>query len=429
MTSTAIINGHVVDPANKIDTVCDVLVENGKIKKVGNVKDTADTTIDAKGKIVTPGLIDIQVHLREPGREDKETIKTGLRAAVRAGFTSVVSMPNTCPVTDSKAVVEFQYKKGVEADLANLYVAGAITKGQKGEELADIWEMKQAGAVAVTDDGRDVQDEGLLQKAMEYCKTHDMLLMSHCEVEALTGGVMHEGAVSTKLGLRGIPAVAEDLAVIKNIMLSETTGAGVHILHVSTKGAVEALRNAHKRGIPVTAETCPQYFVLTDSICDGYDTSAKMYPPVRSEEHRKAVIEGLKDGTLSVITTDHAPHTTHEKLTTFDEAAWGSVGLETSLALSYTYLVKKKILTLPELIAKMTCNPAKVVSIPKGTLTAGADADITIWDPKQKWTVSVSEMETKGKNCVFEGMEVYGKVDRVFVGGREKVRNGKIFED
>lgn len=428
MKSTLLTNGHVIDPANKRDEICDILIHDGKIKKVGKkISEKADTTIDCKGKLITPGLIDIQVHFREPGYEGKETIETGMRAALQGGVTSVVTMPNTNPITDNARIVAYQYQRACELNLINLYVAGSITQGSDGGTLAPIAAMKEAGAVAVTDDGRDVQDEGLLRRAMEYCKTHDMLLMSHCEVEALSrDGIMHEGAMSTKLGLPGIPAVAEDLAIAKNLMLAEMTGARVHILHVSTKGGVDIIRHFQQKGVNVTAETCPQYWALTDEIWEGYNTFAKMYPPIRSEEHRQAIITGLQDGTLSVITTDHAPHKKVEKLQSVQNATNGSVGLETSFAAGYTHLVKPGLLSLSDLISKMTVNAAQVISINKGTLSEGADADISIFDLKKKWMARVDEMETKGGNCVFEGMEFYGKVDTVFVGGIMKVSKGRV---
>lgn len=428
MSSVLIHSGHVIDPANTLDGIFDILVKNGKIEKVApKISEKAETTIDAKGKLVTPGLIDIQVHFREPGFEGKETIETGLRTALKGGVTSVVTMPNTNPVTDNALTVQYQLAKAKAADLGNLYVAGAITKGEEGDALADIAGMQQAGAVAVTDDGRDVQDAGLLKKAMEYCKTFGIVLMSHCEVESLSGeGVMHEGTVSTKLGLPGIPAIAEDLAVLKNLALAEVTGAKVHILHVSTKGAVEMIRHYQQKGVNVTAETCPQYFCLTDEICDGYNTFAKMYPPIRSAEHRTAIVEGLKDGTLSVITTDHAPHKHAEKLQPFQQAAKGSVGLETSFALGYTHLVKTGLLTLAELVATMSVHAAKVVSIPKGTLSVGASADISIFYLEREWSVKGAEMESKGSNCVFEGMKVFGKADTVLVDGVIKMQHGNI---
>lgn len=418
--TTLIKNGHVVDPANKRDGSMDVLIKDGKIADVKpNIKEKANKTIDAQGLLVTPGLVDIHVHIREPGREDKETIETGLRAALAGGITSVVSMPNTTPVTDSQSMVEFQIKRARELGLANLYPSGAITKESKGKELTHIWEMKNSGIVALSDDGFDVQDEGIMRKAMEYAKTHDLVIMNHCEVASLSGdGVMHEGTVSTRLGLPGIPAVAEELSVQKILSLAEYTGARVHITHVSTARSIEIIREYKARGVHVTAETCPQYFSLTDEACEGYNTMAKMYPPLRPESDRNAIIEALKDGTLSVIATDHAPHTRFEKLQPFDLAAKGTTGLETSFAVAYTYLVKTKHLSLSQLIATMTSQPAQVVSIPKGTLTVGADADVSLFDLSTQWTVETEKLQTKGGNCIFDGMKLTGKAVKTFVAGQ-----------
>ncbi|MEI7511618.1 MAG: dihydroorotase [Candidatus Peregrinibacteria bacterium] len=418
--------GRIIDPANSIDEIGDILIADGYIAEVGGkITPPQDAQIiDATGKMITPGLIDLQVHLREPGREDKETIETGLKSALCGGITSVVSMPNTTPITDSQTAVEFQIKRAKDLNLANLYPAGAITKGQKGETLSEMWEMKNSGIVAVTDDGVDVQDEGLLEKAMLYAKTHGLVLMSHCQNEKLSGdGVMHEGAVSTRLALPGISAEAEDMAVFKNLLLAEKTGCQLHLLHNSTKTSVTLIEMFQKRGVKVTAETCPQYFCLTDEICSGYNTFAKMYPPIRSEDHRQAIIDGLKKNIIAIISTDHAPHLHSEKLRSFVESTWGGVGLETSFAAGYTHLVKPGHLTLSQLVEKMTINPAKVIKIDRGTLSKGAVADIAVFDLEVQWTARVSEMQTKGKNCVFEGMEFFGKPVQVFVAGEEKLEN------
>ncbi len=422
-------NGHIIDPANNIDMVGDVIVKDGKIIHVGVKQDVSSECecIDVSEKLVVPGLIDLQVHFRDPGFPEKETIETGLKSALAGGVTSVVTMPNTDPVTDAGKTVEYQLKKAKDLHLGNLFVAGAITKGQNGEELADMENMKQSGIVGITDDGSDVQNKDLLRKAMIKAKELDLVVMPHSEAKDLSdGGVVHQGNISQKLNLKGVPAEAEDEAVRQNIAVAEEAGVKLHLLHVSTKQAIQYVREALQRGVQVTAETCPQYFCLTDEICDGMNTYGKMYPPIRSESHRQAVIEGLQDGTLSIISTDHAPHTKEEKEITFQEAAWGSVGLETSFALGYTSLVQKGLLELKDVIAKMTTFPAKVIDIPKGTLSLGADADIAIFDLQKQWTVRVDDMETKGGNSVFEGMELQGKVERVFVGGEEKMRDGKM---
>ncbi|MBI5415076.1 dihydroorotase [Candidatus Peregrinibacteria bacterium] len=429
MTEFLITNGHVIDPAHKVDTICDIHVRDGKILKIGKkIKvEKHCQKVEARGKIVTPGLVDIQVHLRIPGQEGKENLKTGLRAALAGGITSVVSMPNTCPITDSALAVRYQIEQAEKLGLARLFPAGAITKGEEGKELAPMKAMKDAGIVAVTDDGQDVQNEVVLKRAMEYAKTLDLVLMNHCEVESLSaGGMMHEGIISTKLGLPGIPRVAEDVSVLKMLCLAEYTGAKIHIFHVSSKNSVDFIEFFQKRGVHVTAETCPQYFSLTDKIVEGYNTNAKMYPPIRSEEDKKGIVEGLKKGVISVISTDHAPHTKFDKLKPFSDAARGSVGLETSFAAGFTHLVKKDHISLVKLIELMSVNPAGVIGIPHGTLSVGTDADIAIFDTGKKWAVRVKDMETKGANSVFEGMTLLGKADQVFVGGVEKVKNGKI---
>jgi dihydroorotase len=429
MTSLLIRGGHVIDPANKIDGPADIFVKNGKVAAVGkNLKEKADETIDAKGLTVTPGLIDLQVHLREPGREDKETLETGSKAALAGGITSVVAMPNSTPAADNQTVIEFVVKRARELNLINIYPAGAITKGREGARLAEIREMGNSGAVAVTDDGSDVQDENLLRLALQYAKTCDMLVMSHCEVSKLTGeGVMHEGWVSTQLGLPGTPAAAEDLAVRKNIILGRMCNARLHLLHNSTMGAVEAIRDAKKKGYKnLTAEVAVQHFALTDEECFGYNTNAKMYPPLRSQEHIDAVIQAIKDDTIDAFTTDHAPHIEPEKLEPFQSAAFGSTGLETSFAVMNTYLVKPKHIPLSKGISKMTCEPARIIRVNKGTLSAGADADIALFDTKKEWVVDARKGFSKGKNCVFGGKKLTGKAVCTIVGGRVKYRDGKI---
>ena len=420
MKKILIKNGRVIDPANNIDEVLDVLVEHGKIKSVGkSVSADGAEVIDAKGLVVTPGLVDIQVHFREPGREDKESIESGSRAAIMGGITSVVTMPNTTPVTDDQATIEFTLKRAREVGLINVFPSGAITKGQKGDMLAEIWEMKNAGAVAITDDGADVQDEGLLLRAMKYARTHDVLVMSHCETDNLTeGGVMHEGWVSTQLGLPGIPAVSEDLAVAKNILLAEKTGARLHLLHNSTAGAIDAIRQSKKRGNKnITAEVSVQHFALTDEECLGYNTNAKMYPPLRSEDHRMAVIRGIKDGLIDAFTTDHAPHTEPDKIRPFEDASFGSSGVETSFAAMNTYLVEAGHISLSEGIAMMTCGPARIIRVDRGTLGVGAVADISIFDVGKDWVVDPDKSLSKGKNCVFNGKTLRGKAVGVIVGG------------
>lgn len=421
-------NGHVIDPANKVDKITDILIKEGKIKAVRkNIKTKAEKTIDATGMIVTPGFVDIHVHLREPGREDKETIETGLRAALAGGVTSVVTMPNTTPITDSQSMVEFQIKRARELDLANLFPAGAITKEEAGEEISHIWEMKNSGIVALSDDGTDIQDEGLMKRSLEYGKTFDLVTINHSEIKDLSeDGVMHEGKISTNLGLPGIPAAAEELAVAKILMLAEYVGTRVHISHVSTGRSVELIKEYQDRGIKVTADTCPQYISLTDEQCLDYNTFAKMYPPLRPQTDVDAIIEGVRLGVISVLATDHAPHLEFEKLQSFKDSERGTVGLETSFAVANTFLVKTKKLSLTKLIEIMTINPSNVIRVKKGTLNKGADADVTITDPNKEWIADIKKMETKGRNSVFNGMNLTGKVQHVFVGGVEKVRDEKV---
>ncbi len=430
MTSILIKNGHVVDPANHVDGIQDILVENGKIAKVGTSLTTqADEVIDATGLTVTPGLIDLQVHMREPGREDRETIETASKAALAGGITAVVSMPNTSPVADNQAVIEFILKRAHDVGLITVYPSGAISKGQKGHVLTEINEVKNAGAIAITDDGVDVQDENLLRRAFQYAKTCDILVMSHCEVEKLTnGGVMHEGWVSTQLGLPGVPAEVEDLAVHKNIMLANMCGARLHLLHNSTKGATEAIREAKRKGhTNITAEVSVQHFALTDEECFHYNTNAKMYPPLRSQAHIEAIIEGIKDDTYDAFTTDHAPHIEPDKLETFQNAAFGSTGLETSFAVMNTYLVKPGHISFSKGISKMTVEPARILRVNKGTLSVGADADIAIFDTRQEWIVDAYKNSfSKGKNCIFDGKKLTGKAVMVIRGGRLKYQNGEI---
>jgi len=359
-------NGRVVDPANNRDEICDVLVVDGKISEIWkNLSGNAEREIDATRMIVSPGFIDMQVHLREPGREDQETIETGCRAALAGGMTSIVCMPNVKPTADNQTVIEYILSKAQKLDLAKVYPTGAITKGLGGRELAEMNELKQTWAVAVTDDGLDVQDENILRRAMQYAKNCDILLMSHCETNTLTdGGVMHEGWVSTQMWVPGVPAITEDTAVYKNILLAEDTGARLHLLHNSTSWAMRAIRDAKSRGSDnITAEATFQHFSLTDEACLDYNTNAKMYPPLRSQDHVDAVIEAINDDTIDAFTTDHAPHTEPDKLMTFADAQ------------------------LSKVIEKMTCWPAKILGIDAGTLSEGSPADITIFDPKVEWVV------------------------------------------
>lgn len=404
--------GRVVDPSSKLDEIMDVLIEDGKIAALEKDIDPGSAeVIDAGGKVVSPGLVDLHVHFREPGLEYKEDIESGSRAAARGGVTTVVCMPNTVPAIDHPALVKYVTDKGKEAGLTNVLTAGCITKGLNGAELSEIGDLKESGAVAVTDDGRPVRNSGLMRRALEYARMFDMPVMSHCEdLELVDGGSMNEGEMSTRLGLRGIPKSAESVAVSRDILIAEEVGARLHICHVSTKNSIEAVRSAKKRGAKITCETAPHYFSLTDRACDGYCSNAKMNPPLRDDEDVNAVIEGLADGTIDAIATDHAPHHRDEKEIEFDKALNGIVGLETSLSLGITNLVYTGKLTLMQLIEKMSTAPAGIIGIDRGSLKQGKTADLVIFDPEEKYTVNAGDFASKGRNTPFDGKDVYGKV-------------------
>ena len=413
-------NGHVIDPANGIDEVTDIFVENGVISEVGvdNDLDGLDIEIiDASGKIVAPGLVDMHVHLREPGQEYKEDIETGTRAAVCGGVTSVACMPNTDPVCDNETVVTYIKKRAEEVGYANVFPVGAISKGLEGKLLAEIGEMAFAGAVAVSDDGRPVENSGMMRRAIEYAKMFDVIVISHCEDPALGEGDMNEGAVATAMGLRGISPAAEEVMAARDILVAEAIGGRVHIAHISTRGTVELIREAKKRGVKVTCETCPHYFALTEEACMGFNTNAKMNPPLRTADDVAAIKEGLADGTIDCIVTDHAPHHPDEKQCEFGYAKNGIVGLETSLGLGIKCLVKEGVLTMSQLIEKMAVNPAHILGIAKGSLAVGQAADITIFDPEKPWTVDITKLHSKGKNSPYDGFGLFGKPEYVIVNG------------
>jgi len=367
---------------------------------------------------VAPGLVDMHCHLREPGQEYKEDIESGTLAAAKGGFTSVACMPNTAPVLDNAAMIEFVKSKAAAVGHVHVWPIGAVSKGLAGEQLAEIGDMREAGAVAVSDDGRPVANPELMRRALEYADMFDTLVISHCEDLSLANGAMNEGAVSTRLGLKGIPNAAEEVQVARDVIIAGELGKRIHIAHVSTAGSVEIIRQAKARGIRVTAETCPHYFTLTEEAVEGYDTNAKMNPPLRTEKDLLAVIAGLADGTIDVIATDHAPHHEDEKNVEFAVALNGIVGFETALGLGITYLVKKDKLTLQELLQKMTCMPAKILGIEKGQLMEGAAADIVIFDMEHPYRVNVSSFASKSKNSPYNGYELYGKVEYTLADGK-----------
>lgn len=420
--------GRVIDPKTNIDKVMDIMIYKGVIEEIGEnlESDIAEiTVIDAAGKIVTPGLVDMHAHLREPGFEYKEDIESGTKSAAMGGFTSVACMPNTSPVIDNAPLVEYIINKSNQVGSCNVYPVGAISKGLKGEMLSEIGELKFAGVVAISDDGRPVENASLMRRALEYANMFDTLVISHCEdMQLLDGGVMNEGYMSTYLGLKGIHNAVEDVQISRDIILAETTGASLHIAHVSTKGGVELVRQAKKRGIKVSCETCPHYFTLTDKAVDGFNTNAKMNPPLRSEADKEAIIEGLIDGTIDAIATDHAPHHIDEKNVEFGVALNGIVGFETALGLGITYLVKTGKLTLMQLIEKMTTNPANLLGLNKGIIAEGKPADITIFDIEEQYTVDVSQFASKSKNSPYDGFELFGKVHYTIVNGKIIVNQG-----
>lgn len=412
--------GRIIDPASGLDAETDLLVEDQLVAHIGSDLDPSDAeTFDARGMIVAPGFIDLHVHLREPGEEYKETIASGSAAAAAGGFTSICAMPNTKPVNDNASVTRYIIEKARQSALANVYPVGAITRGSAGEELAEMAEMKEAGAVAVTDDGRPVMNAQVMRHAMEYARDHDLVVADHCQdLQLSAGGVMNEGRYSTLLGLRGICCLAEDSQVSRDIMLAESTGARVHIAHISTASAVEMVRQAKHSGIKVTCEVAPHHFALTDKAVTGFDTNTKMNPPLRSEEDRLALIEGARDGTIDAIATDHAPHHIDEKMLDYDHAPFGVIGLETALGLSLTVLHHQNGISITRIIEMLTTGPARVFSLPRGTIKEGAVADITVFDLEKEWIVNPQRFRSKSRNTPFGGWKLCGAVAATIVGGR-----------
>ncbi|OGS17978.1 MAG: dihydroorotase [Elusimicrobia bacterium RIFOXYA2_FULL_40_6] len=420
-------NGRLIDPAARLDKITDILVDNGRVVKLGKIRSIPRAkTVDAKNKIVIPGIIDIHTHLREPGHEEEETIESGCKAAAAGGVTSVLCMANTHPVIDNQTAVEFILMKAKNDGIVNVFPIGAVTKGSLGVEMAEIGELKNAGVVAVSDDGNPILSALVMRRALEYSKMFAIPVISHCEDNNLTkDGVMNEGYMSTLLGLRGIPKEAEEVMVSRDIILAHLTGGYLHIAHVSTKGTVELIRNAKKNGIKITAETCPHYFTLTDECVKTYDTNTKVKPPVRTKTDIEAIVQGLKDGTIDCIASDHAPHTQEEKNKEYDLAPFGMIGLETLLPLSVTYLLKNKKLTLNQMVAKLSSNPAKIFKLEgRGTLKPGSIADITIIDLNKE--AVIKDFVSKSKNSPFIDWELKGFPVNTVVNGKVVMDNGKI---
>jgi dihydroorotase len=420
--TTLITNGTVLDPSQNINRKADVLLRDGKVAAIGQDLGKADRTIDATGKFVTPGLIDIHVHFREPGDEEEETIASGALAAVAGGFTTVCCMPNTKPPLDTEAAIEFVVRESGRVGLCNVYPTGAITKGRAGKELAEIGSMHERGAVAFTDDGTGVADAAVMRKALQYAKMFDTVLMQHCEEHSLSGGAMNAGIVSTSLGLPGIPGEAEQLMIARDLLLNRTIGCRYHVQHISTAWSVEILRAAKADGLTITAEVAPHHLLLTDESCRTYDTNFKMNPPLRTATDVAACIAGVVDGTIDCLATDHAPHLAEEKELEFQFAPFGILMLECAFGLYAKALVEPGHIDWMKLIDLMTRRGAEIVKLDqtKGTLRTGADADVTIIDPDLEWTVDVEQFKSKSRNCPFHGWKLKGRPTMTIVGGEVK---------
>uniref|UniRef100_A0A7C6AAB8 Dihydroorotase n=1 Tax=candidate division WOR-3 bacterium TaxID=2052148 RepID=A0A7C6AAB8_UNCW3 len=410
--------GIIVDPVKKKLTESDIYIEQGIIKKIGkNFKASGTQILDIKGNYIAPGFIDLHTHLRQPGREDEETIATGAYAALAGGFTKVCCMPNTEPAIDNEGVVKFILQEQALAGYAQVLPVGAATKGRAGAEISEIGQLVAAGIVAISDDGDPISDPRVMRQVLEYAKIFDLPVISHCEIKALSAnGVMNEGIISTRLGLRGIPDIAEAAMVYEHILLADYTKSRLHIAHISTKKSVEIIRWAKEKGISITAETCPHYFSLTEEMCETFDSNYKVNPPLRTKMDAEAIKEALADGTIDVIATDHAPHLASEKEVEFDLAPFGMIGLETAFAIGYEELVLKKYLNLIDYIAKLTCEPAKVLKLDLPTIAEGKTANLVIFDPKAKWVYQKEIIKSKSQNSPFIGRELKGKISKVIIG-------------
>ncbi|MGE3181192.1 MAG: dihydroorotase [Phycisphaerae bacterium] len=415
-------NGRVIDPSQNIDRVATVAIREGKIAEIGDLKNvTADNDIDASGFIVCPGLIDMHVHLRAPGMEEAETIDSGTAAAVAGGFTAIACMPNTKPALDNATMIRGVLHEAAQSAHCRVYPIGAITKGRRGEELADIELMREAGAVAFSDDGDGIQDAGVCFKAMQYMSGSDSLFIQHCEDRSLAaGGCVHAGAVADRLGLPGLPALAEEVMVQRDVQLARGAGTRYHMCHISTAGAVEIIRRAKADGIAATTEVCPHHLLLTDKECERFDANWKMNPPLRTQEDVDACLAGVRDGTIDCLITDHAPHPPETKSLPLEEASFGIVGLETALGLFIKALIDPEIIGWPRLVHAMSTAPAEILRVPGGTLQKNAPADITLIDPQRKWTVDANAFRSKSRNTPFDGWKLRGKAVMTIVGGVKK---------
>ena len=433
MRTIRIKGGRVIDPAANFDGVTDLWLAGGKVLGVGESAGqgrSAEVVIDAAGMLVCPGLIDVHVHLREPGNEEDETIATGAAAALAGGVTSLACMPNTRPALDTQGAAEFVMLQAQRAGKANVYPVGAVSKGREGVELAELGQLVAGGAVAFTDDGAPVASAALMRRALQYAKMFDRVIMQHCQVPELTeGGVMNEGFESMRLGLGGLPAAAEDIMVARDIRLAEITGGRLHIQHISTARSVELVREGKARGIRVTAEACPHHFTLTDECLCTFDSNFKMNPPLRTKEDIDAVVGGLVDGTIEILATDHAPHAFEKKMRELDQAPFGIVGLETLIPITVHGLIEPGHLDWPRVIELLTVNPARLLGIPKGTLTAGADADVTVIDPDTQWTIDPTAFLSKSRNTPYGGWSVRGRAHTVLVGGEVRHSLGGIVRE